>query len=92
MPLLCKVGWIKTMVESSSVEEEDREFECKKANEVIIICLRDSSLYPLSRRLGKHHARCLVPSPPEQPAPLMTRGAQVHLSNDTGQTMGNSRE
>jgi hypothetical protein len=36
------------MVESSSAKEEDGDFRHKKANEeVIYICLRDSSLYPL---------------------------------------------
>jgi hypothetical protein len=40
-PLLRAVDWIWVMVESSSssMKEEDREFECKKANEVITICL-----------------------------------------------------
>jgi hypothetical protein len=47
-PLLCVEVWLCVMVESSSAKEEDGDFRHKKANEeVIYICLRDSSLYPL---------------------------------------------
>jgi hypothetical protein len=59
------VVWIWMIVGSLSAKEEDREFECKKANgEVIPIHLRDSFFNPLPRRSGKHHAWCLTSSPP----------------------------
>jgi hypothetical protein len=91
MPLLRMMDLIKTMVESSSVEEEDREFDRERANEQVISTrLQDSPLYPFSRRLGKHHAWCLVSSLPTQLAPSMTRGPRVHLSDDMGKTTGNS--
>jgi hypothetical protein len=91
MPLLCVMDLIRTMVESSSVEEEDREFDRERANEQVISTrLQDSPLYPLSRRLGKHRAWCLVLSLPTQPTPSMTRGPRVHLSDDMGKTTGNS--
>jgi hypothetical protein len=85
------VVWIQK-TESSSAKEQDGEFERKKANdEVIPIHPRDSFLYPLPRRFEKHHVWCLVPSPPMQLAPPITRGSRVHLSDSVGQTTGNPK-